>query len=359
MKILQLLTTVNFGDAVTNDALAIRRLLAEEGCASEIYAENVDPRLPKGTALRTDKMPPLKKEDLLIYHLSTGTRLNFEVDRFPCRKIMIWHNITPPAYFAPYSTGAEKLCEYGLQGMIHLKDAFETVIADSEFNRQNLLDAGYTCPIRVIPILIPFADYEQEPDAETVRQYQDGRTNILFVGRIAPNKKQEDLIRAFDCYRKTYDPEARLILIGSDSGMEAYRERLERYIRILDVENVIFPGHISFRQILAFYRTASVFLCMSEHEGFCVPLAEAMSFDVPIIARRMCAVPDTLGGAGLLLEDDDPAVAAAALRRVLTDDGLRESMIRAGRERLKDFGWERVSGQLRDALKDYIREAGR
>lgn len=359
MKILQLLTTVSFGDAVSNDALAIRRLFSAEGIDTAIYAENVDPRLPKGTARPVEDLPKLKKDDLLIYHLSTGTRLNFEIDGYPCRKVMIWHNITPPAYFAPYSKDAEKLCEYGLQGMIHLKDAFEKVIADSEFNRQNLLDAGYTCPIDVIPIRIPFEDYRQEPDAETLAKYSDGRTNLLFVGRIAPNKKQEDLIRAFDCYRRTWDPEARLILIGSDLGMEAYRERLERYIHLLGAENILFPGHISFRQILAFYRAASAFVCMSEHEGFCVPLTEAMSFDLPIIARDMCAVPYTLGNAGILLDSDDPATAAAAIHRVMTDQTLRESLIAAGRKRLEDFGWERVSGQLRESLKEYIREGKR
>lgn len=358
MKIVQLLTTMSFGDAVSNDALAIRRLLSEMGHQTRIYAENVDPRLKGENVLPVSQMPALKRDDLLIYHLSTGTEMNFRMHEFRCRRVMIYHNITPPAYFAPYSKASETLCINGLRGMVHLRDAFRLVIADSQFNRQNLLDAGYTCPIEVAPILIPFEDYRQEPDPETVRQYSDGRTNILFVGRIAPNKKHEDVIRAFDCYRKSYDPEARLILVGSDGGMEKYRGRLDAYIRELGAEeSVIFPGHISFRQILAFYKTAHVFLCMSEHEGFCVPLAEAMSFDVPIVARDMCAVPETLGGAGILLADGSPEAAAAAIRLVRSDEGLRQRLMEAGRQRLKDFSYEAVGARLKSILGDDLKGA--
>ena len=208
------------------------------------------------------------------------------------------------------------------------------------------------------PILVPFGDYEQEPDADTVRQYSDGRTNILFVGRIAPNKKQEDIIRAFDCYRKTYDETARLILVGSAGGTERYAERLAKYAEALGSgENVIFPGHISFRQILAFYRTADAFLCMSEHEGFCVPLIEAMKFGVPVIARDMCAVPETLGGAGILLDDGQPEKAAAALRRVMKDDALRARLQAAAAERIAALSYENVGRRILEILRMFIGQA--
>ena len=356
MKTVQLLPTLNLGDAVSNDARAIQRLLGEMGTASQIYAENIDSRIQDSSVYPVRMMPEMNREDLLIYHLSTGTDLNNRIGQLRCRKIMIYHNVTPPAYFAPYNRGLEALCTEGLRGMVSLRKTFSMVIADSGFNRQNLLDAGYTCPVRVVPILVPFADYDREPDQKTMEQYADGRTNILFVGRIAPNKKQEDVIRAFDCYRKNYDPRARLILVGSAAGMEKYQGKLKRYAQELGIgEDVVFPGHISFRQILAFYRTADVFLCMSEHEGFCVPLLEAMYLKVPVIARRMSAVPETLGGAGLLLEDNRPEAAAAAVHRVVTDSALREDLISAGCERLKAFSYEQVGGQIRDILAPMIR----
>ena len=358
MKIIQLMPTMSYGDAVSNDALAICRLLAESGISSSIYAENVDPRLKEKSVFLLKDLPELKKEDLMIYHLSTGTDLNFRVGEFRCRKVMVYHNVTPPAYFALYNRGLEELCTEGLRGMVHLRKTFQTVIADSEFNRQNLLDAGYECPVQVAPILIPFDDYAQEPDGETIRKYSDGRTNTLFVGRIAPNKKQEDVIRAFDCYRRNYNPEARLILIGSSFGTENYLEKLKRYAKMLGAEeNVVFPGHISFRQILAFYRTANAFLCMSEHEGFCVPVAEAMYFRVPVIARSMCAVPETVGEAGILLEDARPEPAAAALNRVITDGALRERMAAAAEKRLKELSYESVSGRIRELLLPLVRGA--
>ena len=358
MKIIQLLTTVSHGDAVSNDALVIHRLLKETGISSGIYAENVDPRLRESAVSKLQNMPQLQKDDLLIYHLSTGTELNFRIGEFRCRKIMIYHNVTPPAYFAPYNKELEKLCLDGLRGMVHLRNSFEAVIADSEFNRQNLLDAGYTCPVYVAPILIPFGDYRQEPDEETVRSFSDGRANILFVGRIAPNKKQEDVIRAFACYRQAYDPRARLILAGSSYGTENYLERLKRYAQALDVaDSVVFPGHISFRQILAYYRTADAFLCMSEHEGFCVPVVEAMSFGVPVVARGMCAVPETMGNAGLLLEDGRPEPAAAALHRVITDEGLRQRLAQAGADRVRELSYENVSTRIRELLSPFIRKA--
>ncbi len=119
----------------------------------------------------------------------------------------------------------------------------------------------------------------------------------------------------------------------------------------------MFPGHISFRQILAYYRTADAFLCMSEHEGFCVPVVEAMSFGVPVVARGMCAVPETMGNAGLLLEDGRPEPAAAALHRVITDEGLRQRLAQAGEDRVRELSYENVSARIRELLSPFIRKA--
>ena len=166
------------------------------------------------------------------------------------------------------------------------------------------------------------------------------------------------MIRAFACYRQAYDPRARLILAGSAYGTENYLERLKRYAQALDLaDSVVFPGHISFRQILAYYRTAGAFLCMSEHEGFCVPVVEAMSFGVPVVARGMCAVPETMGNAGLLLEDGRPEPAAAALHRVMADEALRQRLAQAGEDRVRELSYENVSARIRELLSPFIRKA--
>lgn len=343
MKVLQLLQTLAFGDAVSNDARAIDALLKKKGYDAAIYAKEIDERLSRDVAHPYAEMPKLGKEDVLIYHLSIGSDLIGLVQKASCRKMMIYHNVTPARFFTGYSDYAESLCRLGAEDVKALNHTFDYCQADSDFNRQELLDAGYDCSVDVRPILIPFEDYAREPDKETVARYSDGRTNILFVGRLAPNKKQEDVIRAFACYKKTVDPHARLILAGSAGGMDLYKNRLDAYIKALGVEDVIFPGHISFPQILALYRTASVFLCMSEHEGFCVPLVEAMYFDVPVVAYGACAVPGTLGGSGLLLDKKDPLLAAAVMDRVVTDGTLRAFVLEKQRQRLADFSYETVS----------------
>ncbi|WP_028517834.1 glycosyltransferase [Ruminococcus flavefaciens] len=354
MRVVQLLPTLSFGDAIGNDTIALKGVISEMGYTTDIYAENIDKRLPEGVAQKADKLRDLKKDDVLIYHKSTGTDLTFKIDNYKCRRIMVYHNITPPEFFRPYSTAATQLTEHGYKGVEYLRDKIDYVLAVSAYNRSELVKMGYTCPMDIRPILIKFDDYRQTPDEATIKKYSDGRKNLVFVGRIAPNKKQENVIRAFYCYKKL-NPESRLILVGSSTGMENYYERLKKYANALGIgDDVIFPGHIKFSEILAYYRLADAFVCMSEHEGFCVPLVEAMFFDVPVIAYDTSAISDTLGGSGVLLDNNDPVFAAAVIDRVLTDEKLRESIIEGQRRRLEDFSYERIKATFEKELTDFI-----
>lgn len=354
MRIVQLLPTLSFGDAIGNDTVALKKAISDMGYISEIYAENIDKRLPSDTAKNISRLKDLKKDDVLIYHKSTGTDLTFKIQGFQCRKIMIYHNITPPEFFRPYSTAAASLTEYGYKGVEHLRDKVDYCLADSAYNKSELLRMGYTCPIDVLPILIRFEDYKQSPAKGIMSRYGDGKRNLIFVGRIAPNKKQENVIRAFYQYKRL-DPDSRLILVGSYTGMENYYERLVKYAGALGLkDDIVFTGHIKFNEILAYYRLADVFVCMSEHEGFCVPLAEAMLFDVPIIAYDTSAIGDTLGGSGILLDSNDPVFAAGVIRRVLTDELLKKQIIEGQRRRLEDFSYERIRDIFEKQLKDFI-----
>ena len=348
MRIIQLLASMSFGDAVSNDAAAIRQVLEEMGHETVIYASHIDPRLAEGTAIHRKKMKDLRPEDLVIFHGSTGDPISRVIPDFPGRKTMIYHNITPARFFRGYSRDAEELTTRGYLQIRGLAGEFHYCIADSDYNRRDLLKMGYQCEIDVCPIMIPFEDYNREPDPDVMARYQDdGWTNLLFVGRIAPNKKQEDIIRAFYAYHRNCNPKSRLFLVGSDAGMEAYRNQLENYIYALGLQDtVIFPGHISFPAILAYYRLADVFVCMSEHEGFCVPLVEAMHFGVPIVAFRAAAVPETLGKGGLLLDSKNPAVAAAAIDRIVRDGGLREQLAAEQQRKLREYSNENVRQQL-------------
>ncbi len=354
MRIVQLLPTLSFGDAIGNDTVALKKAISDMGYISEIYAENIDKRLPSDTAKNISRLKNLKKDDVLIYHKSTGTDLTFKIQDFQCRKIMIYHNVTPPEFFRPYSTAAASLTEYGYKGVEHLRDKVDYCLADSAYNKSELLRMGYTCPIDVLPILIRFEDYKQSPAKGIMSRYGDGKRNLIFVGRIAPNKKQENVIRAFYQYKRL-DPDSRLILVGSYTGMENYYERLVKYAGALGLkDDIVFTGHIKFNEILACYRLADAFVCMSEHEGFCVPLAEAMFFDVPIIAYDTSAIGDTLGGSGILLDSNDPVFAAGVIRRVLTDELLKKQIIEGQRRRLEDFSYERIRDIFEKQLKDFI-----
>lgn len=354
MRIIQILPTLSFGDAIGNDTLALKGAIRDMGYETEVYAENIDKRLPAGSGLDISKLSGLKKDDIILYHKSTGTDLTFRIDEFKCRRIMIYHNITPPEFFRPYSPAATALTEYGYKGVEYLKDKIDYCLAVSNYNRSDLLRMGYTCPIDIRPILIRFEDYKQTPDEETIRKYSDGKKNLIFVGRIAPNKKQEDVIRAFYHYKKL-NPESRLILVGSYSGMENYYNRLVKYAAALGLkEDVVFTGHIKFSAILAFYRIADVFVCMSAHEGFCVPLAEAMFFDVPIVALDTSAISDTLGGSGFLVDDNDPVFVSRVIDRVLNDEALRNELISGQRRRLKDFSYEKIRDTFTEQLKNFI-----
>ena len=356
MKIIQLLPNFAYGDAIGNDTRAIDAVLKKMGIPTKIYAENINRRIPKGYAEQINNLPHLEKNDIIIYHGSTGSELNKKLQTFSCRKMMIYHNITPPDFFAPYNKEISDNLSRGEKEIGDLRDHIDYCIADSEFNKSDLLRMGFSCPIDVCPILIPFHDYEQEPDPEIIKQYcSDELTNILFVGRIVPNKKQEYLILSFYVYHKYFNPKSRLILCGSYTGMENYHLRLVDYAAQLGLtDDIIFTGHIKFCEILAWYRIADVFLCMSEHEGFCVPLLEAMYFKLPIIAYKSTAIPYTLGDAGILLDDKSPVTAAEKINAVIYDKDYRNVIIQKQNERLMDFSYENVSNRFQTLLDNFI-----
>ena len=359
MKIIQMLPTIAFGDAVSNDAVAIKKVLSQMGYESRIYAENIHPKM-HGQARFYHKMERMRKDDVLIYHNSTGTEMTFDFENFACRKIMIYHNITPPEFFDGYDNRSKRLTTYGLAATKCIADKMDYCLAVSEFNKQDLRAMGYTCPIDIRPVFIPLLDYEKKPSRKIMARYEnDGYTNILFVGRICPNKKQEDIIRAFYYYKRNINRKSRLILVGNSAGMEKYYYKLRNYVDELKLADVIFTGSIPFDEILAYYRLADLFLCMSEHEGFCVPLVEAMYFDVPVLAYASSAVPSTLGGSGVLLKEKDPVLAGEMMHCVLSDNALRRQILQKQRERLQDFSFEAVRALFEKQIHTFLEETKR
>ena len=354
MQILQLIPTIAYGDAVGNDAVALKKILKKMGFVTNIYAESIEAPLDSKTAYKIDKMPKLNEDDIIIYHLSTGSELNFKFAKFKCRKIAIYHNVTPPEFFEQNDEFIKGINEWGLEGVKFLSDKVDYCLADSELNKQDLIELNYKCDIDVLPIVVPFEDYKKNPNRSIVKRYDDKYTNIVFTGRIAPNKKQEDVIAAFYNYKKFWNNKARLILVGSYKETDLYYMRLKKYVEEIGVEDVIFTGHIKFDEILAFYKVADVFLCMSEHEGFCVPLVEAMMFQVPIIAYNSTAIPSTLGGSGFMIDDKDPVFVASCIDRVVSDKKLQDDLIQKQNERLEDFKYEHIAEQFKNYINAFI-----
>lgn len=355
MTIYQLVTTLGYGDAVGNHILALKSAISEMGYKTEILAEYIDKRLENEGRIIPENFQ-VNKSDIIIYHLATATDLNYKLCKFSCKKILTYHNITPPQFFALYDKQAEKNCANGLSQAKMLADKFDYCMPVSDFNKQDLINMGYSVPIDVIPILIKFEDYLTPPSQEIIQKYKDSPANIVFLGRIAPNKKQEDVILSFYYYKKYYNPDAKLFLVGSYGATDNYKKRLTEFCRKLELDDVYFTGHISFNEMLAYYRIADVFLCMSEHEGFCVPLVEAMCFNIPIIAYDSSAIKDTLGGSGILIHNKNHLEIAGMIDKVITDVNFKNAVVQQEQIRLKDLQPNVIKKQFAIKLDAFIND---
>ena len=329
----QLLAALSYGDAISNEALAIQRHLRAAGFLSDIFAEGIHPRMSRLARPLWQYPQVSSPETVCLFHFSIGSaaaRLAFHA---PDRLVSIYHNITPARWFLGFHPHLAGLCHHGRRELAAFAPRTELALGDSEFNRRELEAAGYR-KTGVLPIVLDLDLYRRPPSPVFRRLFDDGRTNVLFVGRIIPNKKIDDLIRVFALYQRAFQPRSRLLLAGDYRGHENYHHRLRQMVRALGVEEVVFTGHVDDDDLLACYAAARVFLCLSEHEGFCVPLLEAMALEVPVVAFDAGAVAETLQGGGLLLKDKPPAEVAALLDRVAQDDGLRAGVLEGQRRAL-------------------------
>ncbi|MEA5502227.1 glycosyltransferase [Halotia wernerae UHCC 0503] len=334
-EIHQLLPNISYGDAISNHALAIRDYLRRCGYKSDIFVRYLDERVAHEVKLFQPKA--ISHKAGLIYHHSIGTELTDYAIAHPNAKCLIYHNITPAEFFLPYRPEFAKILEKGRLDLTQLARHFPLSVGASAYNASELVASGFSNP-GVLPIAVDPSKWDMPADTELMRQLQDGKTNLLFVGRLAPNKCQDDLIAAFAHYL-TMDQQARLILVGCGDSADPYYQHLINTIQKLRLtEFVMLPGQVNYAQLLAFYRTAHLLWSMSEHEGFCVPLIEAMWFDIPILAYKSTAVPETLGDAGLMFNTKNDFVKIAALAKLLVKDKiLKSKVIYTQRIRRKEF----------------------
>jgi glycosyltransferase involved in cell wall biosynthesis len=322
----QLVAALSYGDAIGNEALAIQGHLRRAGYDSDIFAEGVHPRMAHLARPLWEYAEVSSPETVCLFHFSIGSAAGRLIHKAPDRLVSIYHNITPAEWFLGFHPHLAGLCHHGRRELRAFAERTELGLADSEFNRRELEAAGYR-NTAVLPIVLDLDTYRRPASPVARRLYDDGRVNVLFVGRIIPNKRIEDLIGAFALYQRHEEPRSRLLLVGDHRGHERYYDRLQERVRGLRLDEVVFTGHVDDDDLRAYYASAAVFLCLSEHEGYCVPLLEAMAFGLPVIAYDAGAVAETLRGGGLLLREKPPEVVAELLGRVVSDRALRQAVL--------------------------------
>jgi glycosyltransferase involved in cell wall biosynthesis len=326
MRIHQMLAALSYGDAIGNEAIRIQQILRDEGFDSEIFAESVHPEMAGRAKKLWDYRNIASPDNLLILHFSIGAGVSTFAYHLPDPILLIYHNITPARWFATFHEHLAGLCYHGRRELSAFVPRVRLALGDSEFNRAELEAVGCH-PTGVLPLLLDPNRLTEEPSPVVVEMFDDDKTNFLFVGRVIPNKCFHDLIKVFAFYQKFIDSNSRLLLVGEWVGFEKYYEALVRLVDDLQLKDVVFTGHVDDDDLSAYYEVADLFLCLSEHEGYCVPLVEAFRFGVPVMAADAGAVPETLGDAGVLIREKRLDEIGLMAHAIVTDDALAQKIV--------------------------------
>jgi glycosyltransferase involved in cell wall biosynthesis len=291
--------------------------------------------------------------DVTIFHFALPSAMTAAFASLAGARVLQYHNITPASFFAPYDAHLFRLATLGREELRSLVGKVDLALGDSEYNRRELEAYGFA-PTGVMPIAVDTERITSAPRTPALEKILgDGLINILFVGRIVPNKRIEDHIRLAEVYKRYVDSYYRFIFVGRYDAVPRYYAAIRALLlqfRMLP-DRFLFTGPVPDRDLAAYYRWADVYVSLSEHEGFCVPLVEAMSADVPVLAYAAGAVPETLGGAGLLFSPKDLEVAAEMLSTLVYDRAVRRAVIQGQRRRLADFAPARIREQLSVVLE--------
>ena len=329
-------------------------MLRAMGHDSDLFALTIDDDLRGDVRPFSD--PAATRGDVTIFHFALPSPMTARFAALDGVKILQYHNITPAAFFAPYDPQLFRLAALGRRELATLAGHVDLALGDSDFNRRELEGLGFT-RTGVLPIAVNTERITAAPPRPALeRILRDGLINVLFVGRIVPNKKIEDHIRLAEIYKRYVDSYYRFIFVGRYDGVPRYYDQVRALIAEYDMlpDRFWFTGPVPDEDLAAFYRWADAYVSLSEHEGFCVPLVEAMAADVPVVAYAAGAVPETLGGAGLLFEPKDLELAAELLGSVVYDRGVRARVLDGQRRRLQDFAPDRIEAQLRATLNDVL-----
>lgn len=353
MRIIQVMDAIDFGDGVSNSVINTYKYLKNMGYKTQIFSKWHNERVQEYFN-PIEKLFP-DKEDIILYHYSGYSHIADILTNYNCKKVLIYHNITPDKFFTNNSN-AYLNSKKGLEQLKLIIKDIDVFVADSEFNKQDLLELGVgDCD--VLPIVIDFEHMNKcEIDKELFEKYKDINI-ILFTGRVAQNKKHEDIIDIFEYYYNYINDKILLFLVGNNEYSQEYTQALMDKLEKLNCKNnVVFTGKVSESQLYTYYRVANVFLCMSEHEGFCIPLIEAMNFEIPIIAFDSCAVPYTIEDSGVLVKEKKIADIAELIDILIGNIEIRNEIISKQNTRVENLKEIAIKQILKSLIEKWSQE---
>jgi glycosyltransferase involved in cell wall biosynthesis len=366
----QLLHTLSYGDAISGEVFALRRSLQEFGVETCIFALNVNHKYREGKYIgqveEIKQVPSrdgndanlglvtparIKAGDTIILHYSLGSPLNnYFCSVEGVKRVILYHNITPSKWYAPVNSRVARDIEAGIADLPMVCHTADLVLADSEFNQCELLKFNLTAKVLELPLDPERWDVAANPGIAELMARSNVR-NVLHVGRIAPNKCIEDVIKSFYFYHHYIDKNSRLWIVGIDIDTELYSFALKRLVYDCGLDDVVtFTGAVADEELRSFYEGADVYLCMSEHEGFCLPVIEALHYELPVIAYNAGALPKTLGGSAILVDEKKFAHIAELMNEVIGNESLRNSLISAGKERVAKLSYSNFKERVKELL---------
>ncbi len=354
MIVNQWIPAAHRGDAVGDNARLLARVLRSWGHTADVFALTIDEDMRGEVRPWTD--PDARDGDVTLLHFAVPSPMTAALRTLPGTRVLVYHNVTPAAFFAPFDAGLCRMASEGRRELATLVGRVDVALGVSEFNRRELEAMGFD-DTGVLPLAVNTArltNARRLPALE--RLLDDGLANILFVGRLAPNKKIEDHIRLAEVYKRYVDAHYRFIFVGRTNAVPRYYAAIRALVneyRMLP-ERFWFTGPVTDDELAAYYRHAHAYVSLSEHEGFCAPLVEAMAMDVPILAYAAAAVPDTLGGAGVSFAPKDLEYAAELLARAIYDEPMRQAVIAGQRRRLADFSHDRIEPVLQNLVGSHL-----
>ena len=346
MRIVQMVDALDYGDGVSNDIINLHLLMDNMKVDNTVYSRWMNERVAHYTHDINTYSP--KEDDYILYHYSGKSTILEQVLDYNLPVILRYHNITPPKYLVQDNPELADRCREGIEQIKSNVRFFDFYCGDSEFNNRDLIAYGADADrAYVLPVAMNLSKLHETATDKKIIQEMKKHPNIIFVGRIAPNKCIEDVLDVFDNFHKYYNDKAFLYLVGNMQQTGTYTKYIQDKInKLTSKEHIIMTGKVDDSQLSSYYSGADVFLCMSEHEGFCIPLLEAMEFNIPVIAYDAGAVAGTMGESGILVKNKVVPIVAGLLNELTINPFLRSRVVQEQQKHLQEFDTPAMKKQL-------------